>query len=205
MLSIGSIFTSATGVEAFIERLKTLQKDIRAMGKARIAAIGPATAEALKEYALVVDAMPTEYRAEAIIDAIGAEKIRGARILIPRAQVAREVLPQMLKETGAAEVVIAPAYKTTVPQGAALDRIRDSLSASGYDLIAFTSSSTASNFVEIAGQAESRNSRGSDRSHHGGNCGRTRLRGRGEAAPNTPFRRWWCAIRDYFASQSHSS
>ena len=146
------IFTSATGVEAFVQRLRTLGKDIRAMGKARIAAIGPATAEAMKHYAIIVDAIPTEYRAEAIIDAIGLDKIRGARILIPRAQVAREVLPQLLHERGAAEVVVAPAYKTIVPSRGALDRMREYLSAGGYDLIAFTSSSTASNFVEIAGK-----------------------------------------------------
>jgi uroporphyrinogen III methyltransferase / synthase len=146
------IFTSATGVEAFIERMKTLQKDIRTMGTARLAAIGPATAAALKEYALLVDAMPAEYRGEAIVDAIGAEKIREARILIPRAQVAREVLAKMLLEWGAAEVVVAPTYKTVVPSGVALDRMRQTLSASGYDLVAFTSSSTASNFAEIVGK-----------------------------------------------------
>jgi uroporphyrinogen III methyltransferase/synthase len=63
------IFTSATGVEAFIERLRSLQKDIRAMGTGRIAAIGPATAAALKKYALIVDAIPGEYRGEAIVHA----------------------------------------------------------------------------------------------------------------------------------------
>ncbi len=148
------VFTSATGVETFIERLKTLQKDIRAIGKARIAAIGPATAEALRAYAIIVDAMPTEYRGEAIIDAIGIDQIRGAHILIPRAQVAREVLPDLLRENGVAEVVVAPAYKTIAPSGAALERVRETLAASGYDLIAFTSSSTAANFVAITGQPE---------------------------------------------------
>jgi uroporphyrinogen III methyltransferase/synthase len=137
---------------AFLERLRTLRKDIRAIGKARIAAIGPATAEALKNFALTVDAIPGEYRGEAIIDAIGVEKIRGARILIPRAQVAREVLAKMLQERGAAEVIVAPAYKTIAPSGAALVRIRETLSTGGYDLVAFTSSSTASNFVEITGK-----------------------------------------------------
>jgi uroporphyrinogen III methyltransferase / synthase len=145
------IFTSAAGVEAFIERLRSLHTDIRALGKTRIAAIGPATADALKNFALTVDAIPTEYRAEAILDAIGVDKIAGSRILIPRAQVAREVLPRMLHERGAAEVIVTPAYKTIAPSGAALDRMRESLSAGGYDLIAFTSSSTVSNFVEIAG------------------------------------------------------
>jgi uroporphyrinogen III methyltransferase/synthase len=146
------IFTSATGVEAFIARLRTLRTDLRAMGKARIAAIGPATADALKIHALTVDAIPSEYRGEAIVDAIGADKIRGARILIPRAQVARETLPTMLRERGATEVIVAPAYKTIAPSGAALDRTQQALSASGYDLIAFTSSSTASNFADIAGK-----------------------------------------------------
>ena len=97
----------------------------------------PRLPSALKDFALIVDAMPSEYRAEAILDAIGIDKIRGARILIPRAQVAREVLPQMLHEHGAAEVVVAPAYKTIAPSGAALDRMREALAAGGYDLVAF--------------------------------------------------------------------
>jgi uroporphyrinogen III methyltransferase/synthase len=149
------IFTSANGVETFIERLRNLRKDIRALGKNRIAAIGPATARSIESYALCVDAMPLVYRAEAIIDAIGIEKIRGARILIPRAQVAREVLPEMLRERGAAEVIVAPVYKTIRPVGAAIDRMRDSLESTGYDLVAFTSSSTASNFVEMVGKPKS--------------------------------------------------
>jgi uroporphyrinogen III methyltransferase/synthase len=158
------IFTSATGVEKFLERLRTLGRDIRMIGNARIAAIGPATADALKFFGLTVDAMPAEYRAEAIVDAIGLDNLtpdpfplgkgnrkRGARILIPRAQVAREVLPEMLREIGAAEVVVAPAYKTITPSGPIVDRIRDSLMGSGYDLVAFTSSSTVSNFVAMMG------------------------------------------------------
>jgi uroporphyrinogen III methyltransferase / synthase len=138
------VFTSATGVEAFIERLRTLQKDIRAMGTGRIAAIGPATAAALKKYALIVDALPGEYRGEAIVDAIGAEKVRGAHILIPRAQVARETLAQLLVEGGAAEVVVAPAYKTIAPKGNLPGDVP-------YDLVAFSSSSTATNFLELMG------------------------------------------------------
>jgi uroporphyrinogen III methyltransferase/synthase len=146
------IFTSATGVEAFVERLRVIGRDIRSMGAARVVAIGPATAARLREHALVVDAIPAKYRAEAIIEAIGADNIRGARILIPRAQVAREILPRMLREAGAAEVMVAPAYKTVVPAGAALDRMKDVLAAGGYDLVAFTSSSTATNFSEIMGR-----------------------------------------------------
>ena len=145
------VFTSATGVDSFIERLRTLGRDLRTLGAAHLGAIGPATAERLRAHALTVDAVPSEYRAEAIIGAIGAERIRGARILIPRAEVAREVLPAMLREAGAAEVVVAPAYKTVKPSGPALARMRETLSSEGFDLVAFTSSSTVSNFVEIAG------------------------------------------------------
>jgi uroporphyrinogen III methyltransferase/synthase len=145
------IFTSATGVDSFIERLRTLGRDLRTLGAARIGAIGPATAKRLRAHALTVDAMPSEYRAEAIIGAIGAERVRDARILIPRAQVAREVLPAMLREAGAREVVVAPAYKTVRPSGPALARIRERLSLQGFDLVAFTSSSTVANFVAIAG------------------------------------------------------
>ncbi len=85
------IFTSANGVECFVDRLRTLACDLRNLGRAAIAAIGPATADRVRRYALTVAAMPAEYRAEAVIDAIGAERIRGARILIPRAEIAREI------------------------------------------------------------------------------------------------------------------
>ncbi len=153
LLRLGSfdwaIFTSATGVDCFVARLRKLGRDLRTLGAARIGAIGPATAERLRAHALMVDAIPSEYRAEAIIGAIGSERLRGARILVPRAQVAREVLPAMLREAGAAEVVVAPAYKTVKPSGPALQRMREVLSSGGFDLVAFTSSSTVSNFVEI--------------------------------------------------------
>ncbi|HUA36319.1 MAG TPA: uroporphyrinogen-III C-methyltransferase [Candidatus Binataceae bacterium] len=146
------IFTSATGVEAFVERLKTLKRDIRSIGRASIAAIGPATAERLRDYALNVAAMPAEFRAEAIIDAIGARKIAGARILIPRAQVAREVLPKLLRQSGAREVVVAPAYRTVQPKGQGVDRLRTLTASNDIDLVAFTSSSTVANFSAMLGK-----------------------------------------------------
>ncbi len=94
------IFTSAMGVESFIERLKSRGRDIRALGHASIAAIGPATAARLADYALQVAAVPDEYRAEEIISAIGIKQIRGKRFLIPRAEVAREALPEILARQG---------------------------------------------------------------------------------------------------------
>jgi uroporphyrinogen III methyltransferase/synthase len=147
-----AIFTSATAVEAFIQRLRTLSRDIRELGKTRIAAIGPATAERLKHYGLTIDAIPSEYRAEAIIGAIGEGQIVGRRILIPRAQVAREALPQTLLQQGAREVTVAPIYKTTKPANADAERIRELIAADALDLVTFSSSSTVANFCEIIGK-----------------------------------------------------
>jgi len=145
------IFTSATGVESFIERLKSLGRDIRDLGHASIAAIGPATASRLADYALRLAALPDEYRAEAIISAIGAGRIRGQRFLIPRAEIAREVLPETLREKGAKEVVIAPAYRTIKPKRPQVERIRELIAVGAIDLVTFTSSSTVTNFCELVG------------------------------------------------------
>jgi uroporphyrinogen III methyltransferase / synthase len=97
--------------------------------------------------------MPREYRAEAIVEAIGAERIRGARILIPRAQVAREILPEMLMAAGAREVIVAPVYKTVKPANAPVERVRAMAASGTIDLVAFTSSSTVTNFCEMLGAA----------------------------------------------------
>jgi len=146
------VFTSATGVEAFIGRLRALARDIRELGNASIAAIGPATAACIRRYGLNVAAIPKEYRAEELIAAIGATKIAGARILIPRAAVAREILPQLLREKGAAEVAVAPAYRTVKPAQADSARIRELAAAGAIDLVTFTSSSTVTNFCDLAGK-----------------------------------------------------
>jgi len=145
------IFTSARGVDAFIARLRALGRDVRTIGSAAIAAIGPATAAQLQHHALQVAAMPAEYRAEAILEAVGPQQIAGARFLIPRAEVAREILPQLLRERGAREVVIAPAYRTVIPTEYAADRIRTLIASRAIDLVTFTSSSTVTNFIAMVG------------------------------------------------------
>ncbi|MGA9724872.1 MAG: uroporphyrinogen-III synthase, partial [Candidatus Binatus sp.] len=145
------IFTSATGVESFVERLKSRGGDIRDLGRASIAAIGPATAARLADYALRVTAMPEEYRAEQIATAIGIKRIRGKRFLIPRAEIAREALPEILRDKGAKEVVVAPAYRTVKPKGAQIERMRELIASGAIDLVTFTSSSTVTNFCELIG------------------------------------------------------
>jgi uroporphyrinogen III methyltransferase/synthase len=100
--------------------------------------------------------MPTEYRAEAIIEAIGADRIAGARFLIPRAQTAREVLPERLLAMGAREVIIASVYKTIRPADSDETRVRELAKANKIDLVTFTSSSTVSNFNAIIGDTSPR-------------------------------------------------
>ncbi|HVN64921.1 MAG TPA: uroporphyrinogen-III C-methyltransferase, partial [Candidatus Binataceae bacterium] len=143
------VFTSATGVEWFIARLKMLGSDIRDLANAKIAAIGPATANRLSDFALRVAATPKEYRAEALISALGTRGIRDKRFLIPCAAVAREILPEALRKLGAREVVVAPAYRTIEPKNASVARIRALLTENAIDLVTFTSSSTVENFAAM--------------------------------------------------------
>jgi uroporphyrinogen III methyltransferase/synthase len=150
------IFTSATGVDGLMLRLGETGHDVREMAGAGIAAIGPVTAARLRHFGLRADAIPDEYRAEAIVIAIGRERIRGARILIPRAQVAREALIGMLKDAGAAVVDVAAAYKTVSPQPPVLDAVKRMLARSEIDLAAFTSSSTVDNFCAMVGEDAAR-------------------------------------------------
>jgi uroporphyrinogen III methyltransferase/synthase len=149
------VFTSATGVESFIARLRTLGRDIRDLGGAKLGAIGPATAARLRDYALTVAAVPQEYRAEAIAETIGEGRIKGASFLIPRAQVAREALPEMLRARGAKRVEVVAAYKTVRPRNLQVERMRELASAGKLDLVTFTSSSTVANFCDLIGAAAS--------------------------------------------------
>lgn len=174
------VFTSANGVDAFFERLSqndrdqrtssTLESrsgnaevdasqhgarphDARALAHARIAAIGPATARALARHGIDPDVVPQRYVAESVFDAIAAQgPLAGSRILIPRAQVARETLPELLRGAGAT-VDVAPAYRTQAPQDAAerASELAEALRRAEVDALTFTSSSTAANLAAILG------------------------------------------------------
>jgi len=147
------VFTSVNGVEAFQERLRHLSLDLRAVPRqAKIAAIGPATAQKIEEVGLRVDLVPQEYRAEALVEALEADSLAGERILIPRARVAREVLPEKLREAGA-EVVVPPAYES-VPSGEGKEELARLLEAGEVDCVTFTASSTVENFVGAFGAEE---------------------------------------------------
>ena len=147
------IFTSVNGVEALVERLAHHGLDLRAVPRdAKIAAIGPATAQRIREAGLRVDVVPREFRAEALIEEVSGETLAGQKILIPRARVAREILPERLREAGA-EVVVPPAYES-VSSSEGKDELTERLEAGEVDCVTFTASSTVENFVRAFGAEE---------------------------------------------------
>lgn len=144
------IFTSVNGIEYFFERLHRAGKDTRALSNCKVAAIGVQTAERLRTYGILADIVPLEFRAEGIVEALTGRITAGMRVLIPRALVARDLLPVKLREMGAF-VNVAPAYKTIVgdTDGAGLAA---RLAAGEIDLVTFTSSSTVTNLLSLLGE-----------------------------------------------------
>ncbi len=146
------IFTSVNGVSFFIRRLKHHKKDIRDLKGIKICAIGPKTAEGIEKFGVRIDFVPTEYRAEAIIDGLEKNNLKGKKILLPRAKEAREILPEKLSELGA-EVDVVEAYQAVKPQG---DRkeVRTLLEKGEISMITFASSSTVTNFIGMFEKGE---------------------------------------------------
>jgi uroporphyrinogen III methyltransferase/synthase len=140
------IFTSVNGVKHFFRRLRELSIDIRNMSKARIAAIGPKTAEALKEKCLLVETLPEEYKAEALVEALRPHVKAGEQILLPRANIARKVLATELEKIGCS-ITEVDAYDTKSNAENA-EEVVELLKEGAIHVITFTSSSTVRNFLE---------------------------------------------------------
>ena len=145
------VFTSVNGVERFFAQLFASQRDVRALGMLRVAAIGPATAERLRGYGIVADIVPEEFRAEAVVAAMTEQLKPGQRVLLPRAVQARAALPDGLRQLGAV-VDVVPAYEA-VRADVDADGLRRQLAAGEIDLVTFTSSSTVTNLLEVLGEA----------------------------------------------------
>ncbi|BCA53673.1 Porphyrin biosynthesis protein HemD [Nitrospira sp. KM1] len=143
------IVTSVNGVRPFMDRLRAAGKDVRALGHLRICAIGPRTADALATYGLTADLIPAEYQAEGILASLSEQEMKGKRILIPRAEIAREILPQQLSQMGA-QVDVVPVYRTIAP-GEDANPLAPLFEDRKVDVVTFTSSSTVRNFVELIG------------------------------------------------------
>ena len=137
------IFTSVNGVRFFLDRLDASPADLRSL-RARICVIGPATRAAVEALHLKVDLMPEEYVAESLVAAFSTHDLRSKRILLPRAAVARDLIPAALGDLGA-YVDVVEAYRNVVPARRAVELGR-------VDWITFTSSSTVANFIALAGR-----------------------------------------------------
>lgn len=140
------IFTSANGVNFFWQRLRE-REGYRLPSSLRVCAIGPATANQLKEKKISVDYMPKEFIAESILKGFEKMAIKGKRILLARAKKARDILPRGLRKMGAA-VDVVEAYRTIKPKGGS-KRLRQLLANGKIDVITFTSSSTVNHFAEL--------------------------------------------------------
>ncbi len=142
------VFTSPNGVTAFFEMFFKLYDDARDIGGARIAAIGPATAQRVREHRLKVNLQPEEFVAEGVVKEFKKQgDIENLRILIARAEEARDLLP---KELGALGAIVDTAFAyRTVPETDDRTEARSRLAAEGADMITFTSSSTVENFLAL--------------------------------------------------------
>ncbi len=145
------ILTSVNGVQALFARLQKLRMAPQDLSSLKIAAIGPATRREIEQHGLRVRVMPQEYVAESVVEALRA-KVKGKRVLLVRARVARDVIPRELRTLGA-EVDVIEAYETVVPKTSRA-RLRAVLNNPMRcpDVITFTSSSTARNFVQLWGR-----------------------------------------------------
>jgi len=141
------VFTSVNGVRFFWQRLIHAGLDARALSGVRLAAIGPVTAAALEAYGLEADCVPREYVAEAVATGLG--DVRGQRALLPRADIARPALADLLRKRGA-DVVEVTAYRTLRPEIKA-GELRNLLT--GVTVATFTSSSTVRNLAAMAQDA----------------------------------------------------
>jgi uroporphyrinogen III methyltransferase/synthase len=141
------VFTSVNGVIYFFEQLFAAGKDVRALGRMLTAAIGPATAGRLREFGMTSDIVPETYRAESVVEAFAKVKLKGKKILLPRAAEARPILPKELKKMGATVDEI-PVYET-LKAVENTDDLVQKLKDNHIDLITFTSSSTVKNFKAL--------------------------------------------------------
>lgn len=144
------IFTSANAVSIVMNRLFQLGYDARALAGIHLGAIGPGTSDALLKYGIRSDFVPTRFVAEAILEELPVHHISHARILLPRASDAREILPQKLTEMGAV-VDVVPIYQT-IMDDSDKDEIISDLAEKAIDVITFASSSTIHNFMQAIGE-----------------------------------------------------
>jgi len=144
------IFTSATGVKYFFERLKSKGMDIREMKGIKICAVGKKTAQSIEGYCLTVDLVPGEFRAEGLIKSflqLYPSGVRGKKFLLPRAEEAREIFPEKVRELGGI-IDVPPAYKAVLPEARG-KRLKRFFKEGRITVATFTSGATFTNFLKI--------------------------------------------------------
>ena len=145
------VFTSQNAVQVVCDRLAEWGRSPAVLAATAVAAIGPATADALERRGVVPALVPQEFVAESVVEALVAQgEVRGSRVLLPRALEARDALPEGLKALGAVVDVI-PVYRTVPETGEGATLAADIL-AGRVDAITFTSSSTVRHFVDMVGR-----------------------------------------------------
>jgi uroporphyrinogen III methyltransferase/synthase len=147
------VFSSANAVDSFIQRLLASPHDLRDLKGVKLCAVGPSTAERLARHGLKADLTPAEYRAESLLHAMTeTADLRGRRVLLPRADIGRELLGEELRRYGV-DVTEVVAYRTILP-----DPERDGepdvyrmLLERRIDVVTFTSASAVRNFTKVLG------------------------------------------------------
>ncbi len=151
------VFTSVNGVDRFVERLDMSKRDLRDLPP-RICAIGPATADRIRALHLHVDLVPEEFVAESLAASFRNISLEGQRVLIPRAQEARELLPIQLGSMGA-EVDVVPVYRTVLPDSSRQMALAAWSKGNPPDWVTVTSSSTVRNLARLLPMGDLRRSR----------------------------------------------
>lgn len=144
------LLTSSNGVRFFVECLNKVGDPAQLLKTIKICAVGPKTAETVKKFGLTTDLIPDNYQAEGVLDAFARIGIDGNKILFPRAEEGRDILPDGLKELGA-KLELLPVYRTVKPE-AKEEKLKYILEK-GVDIITFTSGSTVRNFISILGES----------------------------------------------------
>jgi len=141
------VLTSVNGVRAFMERLKFHRRDIRSLSGLRLCCIDPRTAEEADMFGIHADCIPDEYQAEGVIETMKQAGVAGQRVLIPRAEVAREILPHQLRAMGAT-VDVVTAYRA-IPPSVEFEQLKQQLQERAIHFMTFASSSTVRNFCQL--------------------------------------------------------
>ncbi|MGE0041779.1 MAG: uroporphyrinogen-III C-methyltransferase [Vicinamibacterales bacterium] len=148
------VFTSANGAVAFMDRLMLGTRDARALADVRLCAVGPGTAARLARYGLKVDLVPEDHRAEGVVQALTAlGPLTGRKVLFPKADIARDVVPERLTAAGA-EVTEVVAYRTVTAEGDGHLDIYRQLLDHRIDCVTFSSASAIRSFVAIYGDEQ---------------------------------------------------